>query len=238
MIKIKNLFKKFGTKQVLSNISLTINSGETVSIIGPSGSGKSTLLRMINRLETPTAGALFIDNTELTEENAPQLVRKTGMVFQLFNLFENMTILENVSYSPINVLNISKDSALQNARDLLTSVGLGSKINEYPWQLSGGQKQRAAIARALAMKPQIMLFDEVTSALDPEMVKEVLNVIKKLAHQGMTIILVTHEMGFAKEISDRIIFMDNGEILDDQKTLNFFENPRHQRIQDFLSKVL
>lgn len=238
MIKIKNLFKTFGSKQVLSNISLTINSGETVSIVGPSGSGKSTLLRMINRLETPTTGFISIDNKELTETTASTLVKKTGMVFQHFNLFENMSILENVAYAPINVLNVPEPQARQNAKDLLTSVGLGLKVNALPHQLSGGQKQRAAIARALAMRPEIMLFDEVTSALDPEMVKEVLNVIKKLAHHGMTVVLVTHEMGFAKEISDRVIFMDNGEIIEDQKAQEFFENPRHPRVKDFLSKVL
>lgn len=238
MIKIKNLFKKFGSKQVLSNVSLTINSGETVCIVGPSGSGKSTLLRMLNHLETPTTGAVFIDNVELTEQTAKTLVRKTGMVFQLFNLFENMSIIDNVAYAPMNVLNTPELQARQNARDLLTSVGLGQKINAYPHELSGGQKQRAAIARALAMRPQVMLFDEVTSALDPEMVKEVLNVIKKLAHHGMTVVLVTHEMGFAREISDRVIFMDNGEIIEDQKTSSFFESPRHPRVKDFLSKVL
>jgi ABC-type polar amino acid transport system ATPase subunit len=238
MIKIKNLFKKFGSKQVLSNVSLTVNPGETICIIGPSGSGKSTLLRMINRLETPTTGSIFLDGAELTETTASTLVRKTGMVFQHFNLFENMSIINNVSYAPINVLNIPEPQAQQNAKDLLTSVGLGLKLNAFPRQLSGGQKQRAAIARALAMRPQIMLFDEVTSALDPEMVKEVLNVIKKLAHHGMTVVLVTHEMGFAKEISDRIVFMDNGAIIEEQKTAQFFENPRHPRVKDFLSKVL
>jgi len=245
MIKISNLFKSFAQtrggvldKQVLTDISLTINKGETVSIIGPSGSGKSTLLRMINRLEAPTAGSIFIDDVELTEKTAAELVKKTGMVFQLFNLFENMTLLENIAYAPQVVLKKTESEAKELAANLLQTVGLSGQVNQLPSQLSGGQKQRAGIARALAMNPQIMLFDEVTSALDPEMVKEVLNVIKRLAHAGMTIILVTHEMGFAREISDRIIFMDHGKIIADQPAAKFFEEQKNPRIQDFLSKVL
>lgn len=238
MISISNLFKTFGKKQVLTDISLTIQKGETVSIIGPSGSGKSTLMRMINRLEAPTAGSVFIDDVELTEKTAAELVKKTGMVFQLFNLFENMTLLENIAYAPQVVLHKTEPEAKELAAHLLQTVGLSAQVNQLPCQLSGGQKQRAGIARALAMNPQIMLFDEVTSALDPEMVKEVLNVIKRLAHAGMTIILVTHEMGFAREISDRIIFMDHGKIIADQPTAAFFEEQKNPRIQDFLSKVL
>lgn len=238
MINISNLFKSFGSKQVLTDISLTIQKGETISIIGPSGSGKSTLLRMLNRLEIPTAGTVHIDGKELTEKTAAELVKKTGMVFQLFNLFENMTLLENIAYAPRVVLNQSESEAKELAANLLQTVGLKAQINQMPSQLSGGQKQRAGIARALAMSPQIMLFDEVTSALDPEMVKEVLNVIKRLAHAGMTIILVTHEMGFAREISDRIIFMDHGKIIADQPANTFFEEQKNPRIQDFLSKVL
>lgn len=238
MINIQNLFKVFGLKQVLTNVSLDIKKGETICIIGPSGSGKSTLLRMLNRLETPTTGSVFIDGVELTEESAPELVKKTGMVFQLFNLFENMTILENVAYAPQQVLGKTQTEANEYATNLLQSVGLGAQIQQFPAQLSGGQKQRAGIARALAMHPQVMLFDEVTSALDPEMVKEVLNVIKKLAHHSMTIILVTHEMNFAREISDRIIFMDHGKIIADQETATFFDQQQNARVRDFLSKVL
>jgi ABC-type polar amino acid transport system ATPase subunit len=241
MIKIKNLYKSFGTdiekKLVLKNINLTINKGEVVCIIGPSGSGKSTLLRMLNRLETPSAGHVFIDNTELTDSTAQELVKKTGMVFQLFNLFENLTALENVSYAPMNALGMNSAEAYDLASALLTSVGLGAKKNAKPASLSGGQKQRVGIARALAMQPQIMLFDEATSALDPEMVKEVLTVIKKLANHEMTIVLVTHEMGFANEIADRVIFMDHGEILEDLPTKQFFQSPRHPRVKDFLSKI-
>jgi ABC-type polar amino acid transport system ATPase subunit len=238
MIKIKNLFKSFGKKQVLQNINLTIKKGEVICITGPSGSGKSTLLRMINRLETPSTGSVFIDNIELTDGTSHDLVKKTGMVFQLFNLFENLTVLENVSYSPINGLSMPKEEALELGYNLLASVGLSSKKNAYPFELSGGQKQRVGIARALAMQPKIMLFDEATSALDPEMVKEVLSVIKKLANHEMTIILVTHEMGFAREVADRVIFMDHGAIIEDQPTKSFFESPKHPRLKDFLSKIL
>ncbi len=238
MIKISNLFKSFGPKTVLQDISLTIQKGETVSIIGPSGSGKSTLLRMINRLEKPTTGSVSINGTQLTEQTAPELLKKTGMVFQLFNLFENMTILENIAYAPQIVLHKSEQEAKDLAKQLLQTVGLSAQASQYPSSLSGGQKQRAGIARALAMNPQIMLFDEVTSALDPEMVKEVLNVIKRLAHSGMTILLVTHEMGFAREISDRILFMDEGRIIADQPATDFFESQQNPRIKDFLSKVL
>jgi polar amino acid transport system ATP-binding protein len=192
---------------------------------------------MLNRLETPSAGHVFIDNTELTDSTAQELVKKTGMVFQLFNLFENLTALENVSYAPMNALGMNSAEAYDLASALLTSVGLGAKKNAKPASLSGGQKQRVGIARALAMQPQIMLFDEATSALDPEMVKEVLTVIKKLANHEMTIVLVTHEMGFANEIADRVIFMDHGEILEDLPTKQFFQSPRHPRVKDFLSKI-
>jgi glutamine transport system ATP-binding protein len=241
MIKIKDLYKSFGNdtekKLVLKNINLSINKGEVVCIVGPSGSGKSTLLRMLNRLETPSTGHVFIDNTELTDSTAQELVKKTGMVFQLFNLFENLTALENVCYAPIHALEMNTSEARNLASALLTSVGLGAKKNAKPASLSGGQKQRVGIARALAMQPQIMLFDEATSALDPEMVKEVLAVIKKLANHEMTIVLVTHEMGFANEIADRVIFMDHGEVLEDQPTKQFFKSPRHPRVKDFLSKI-
>ncbi|MBM3894116.1 amino acid ABC transporter ATP-binding protein [Candidatus Dependentiae bacterium] len=241
MIKIKNLYKSFGSsshsKQVLKNINLTIKKGEVVCVIGPSGSGKSTLLRMINRLELPSAGSVFIDNTELTETTEKDLVKKTGMVFQLFNLFENLTTLENVCYAPINSLGMNPAEANELGATLLASVGLGSKKHAKPASLSGGQKQRVGIARALAMRPEIMLFDEATSALDPEMVKEVLSVIKKLANHEMTIVLVTHEMGFANEIADRVLFMDHGEIIEDQPAKQFFTSPRHPRVKDFLSKI-
>ena len=238
MITVSHLFKSFGSKQVLADVSLNIKKGEAISIIGPSGSGKSTLLRMINRLETPTTGTVLIDGKELTEKTASELVKKTGMVFQLFNLFENMSLIENIAYAPRVVLGHTETEAKELAENLLQTVGLKAQMNQLPSQLSGGQKQRAGIARALAMNPQIMLFDEVTSALDPEMVKEVLNVIKRLAHAGMTIVLVTHEMGFAREISDRILFMDEGKIIADQPATAFFEEQQNPRIKDFLSKVL
>lgn len=238
MIKLKNISKNFGTKTVLKNVSAEILNGQTVAIIGPSGSGKSTLLRMINRLEIPTCGSVFIDQKELSETTATHLVPKTCMVFQHFNLFENMTILQNVCYAPVAVLNKNESDVTADALNILAQVGLEQKAHAHPRQLSGGQKQRAAIARALAMHPDIMLFDEVTSALDPETVKEVLMVIKNLAHHGMTIVLVTHEMGFAREVADRILFMDNGQIIEDQPSNDFFSSPRNDRVKEFLSKVL
>nr|WP_207740011.1 MULTISPECIES: amino acid ABC transporter ATP-binding protein [Clostridia] len=226
--------------EVLKGINLNIGKGQVVTLIGPSGSGKSTILRCINLLEKPTRGQVFIDGTDITVPKADiQAVRKNiGMVFQHFNLFPHMTVMENMTYAPVKVNRISKDKAAENALELLKLVGLVEKADAYPGKLSGGQKQRIAIARALAMEPQIMLFDEPTSALDPEMVKEVLEVIKNLAHTGITMALVTHEMGFAREVSDRICFIDDGQIVEDANPDEFFKNPKSDRARGFLEKVL
>ena len=240
MINVENLSKNFGNLKVLKNISTTINKGEIISIIGPSGSGKSTFLRCINKLEEPTEGHIYIDGMDLMDKNTDinKIRERVGMVFQHFNLFPNMTVLENLTLSPMMVKKESKEEAEKYASYLLEKVGLSDKSNSYPAQLSGGQKQRIAIARALAMKPEVILFDEPTSALDPEMIKEVLDVMRNLAKEGMTMLIVTHEMGFARNVGNRILFMDNGEIIEDCSPKDFFENPTNERIKDFLNKVL
>ena len=240
MINVENLSKNFGDLKVLKNIFTTINKGEIISIIGPSGSGKSTFLRCINKLEEPTEGHIYIDGMDLMDKKTDinKIRERVGMVFQHFNLFPNMTVLENLTLSPIMVKKESKDEAEKYALYLLEKVGLSDKAKSYPTQLSGGQKQRIAIARALAMKPEVILFDEPTSALDPEMIKEVLDVMRDLAKEGMTMLIVTHEMGFARNVGNRILFMDNGEIIEDCSPKNFFENPTNERIKDFLNKVL
>ena len=240
MINVENLSKNFGDLKVLKNISTTINKGEIISIIGPSGSGKSTFLRCINKLEEPTEGNIYIDGMDLMDKKTDinKIRERVGMVFQHFNLFPNMTVLENLTLSPIMVKKESKEEAEKYASYLLEKVGLSDKANSYPTQLSGGQKQRIAIARALAMKPEVILFDEPTSALDPEMIKEVLDVMRDLAKEGMTMLIVTHEMGFARNVGNRILFMDNGEIIEDCSPKDFFENPTNDRIKDFLNKVL
>ena len=240
MINVENLSKNFGNLKVLKNISTTINKGEIISIIGPSGSGKSTFLRCINKLEEPSLGHIYIDGMDLIDKNTDinKIRERVGMVFQHFNLFPNMTVLENLTLSPTMVKKESKEEAEKYALYLLEKVGLSDKANSYPNQLSGGQKQRIAIARALAMKPEVILFDEPTSALDPEMIKEVLDVMRDLAKEGMTMLIVTHEMGFARNVGNRILFMDNGEIIEDCSPKDFFENPTNERIKDFLNKVL
>ena len=240
MINIENLSKNFGNLKVLKNISTTINKGEIISIIGPSGSGKSTFLRCLNKLEEPTEGHIYIDDMDLMDKNTDinKIRERVGMVFQHFNLFPHMTVLENLILSPTIVKKETKEEAEKYALYLLQKVGLSDKANSYPNQLSGGQKQRIAIARALAMKPEVILFDEPTSALDPEMIKEVLDVMRNLAKEGMTMLIVTHEMGFARNVGNRILFMDNGEIIEDCSPKDFFENPTNERIKDFLNKVL
>ncbi|MDT2812604.1 amino acid ABC transporter ATP-binding protein [Vagococcus lutrae] len=240
MINIKNLHKYFGDNEVLKGIDATIESGEVVVIIGPSGSGKSTFLRCLNLLETPTKGQILFKNQDLTDKQTDinQVRQKIGMVFQNFNLFPHKTVMENITLSPIEVKQVEPEVAKQQALELLTLVGLADKADSYPNSLSGGQKQRVAIARALAMEPEVMLFDEPTSALDPEMVGEVLNVMKSLAKSGMTMAIVTHEMGFAKEVADRVIFMDEGVIQEQGTPQAIFETPRNSRTQSFLSKVL
>lgn len=240
MINIKNLHKSFDKNEVLKGIDFTINSGEVVVIIGPSGSGKSTFLRCLNLLEEPTSGTITFEETDLTakETDINQLRQKMGMVFQNFNLFPHKTVLENLTISPIQVKKESKAVADQKAKDLLEQVGLSDKRDSFPNSLSGGQQQRVAIARALAMNPDVMLFDEPTSALDPEMVGEVLSVMKSLADSGMTMVIVTHEMGFAKEVADRVIFMDAGVIQETGTPEEIFNHPQNPRTQDFLSKVL
>lgn len=240
MIELRNVYKNFGKLEVLKGINFTIEKGQVVTLIGPSGSGKSTILRCINLLETPTKGQVLIEGKDITlPKTDVQLIRKDiGMVFQHFNLFPHMTVMENMTYAPIRVNKRSKEEAEEKAMELLKLVGLTEKVKTYPGKLSGGQKQRIAIARALAMEPKIMLFDEPTSALDPEMVKEVLEVIKELAHTGITMALVTHEMGFAREVSDRICFIDDGLILEDSTPEAFFGQPKTERAKSFLEKVL
>lgn len=224
---------------MLTNISTTIEPGEVVAVIGPSGSGKSTLLRCINLLEKPTEGDITYQGESLAKTKNLSIVRaKIGMVFQHFHLFPHMTVLDNLTYAPMKVKKLSKAAADEKARKLLSQVGLSEKEAAYPAQLSGGQKQRVAIARALAMEPEVMLFDEPTSALDPEMVKEVLNVMKDLAHTGMTMVIVTHEMGFAREVADRIIFLDHGQLVEEGAPAEFFTAPKSARARDFLEKVL
>ncbi len=238
MIKIENLHKSFGKHEVLKGIDLDIAAKEVVVIIGPSGSGKSTLLRCMNYLEEPTEGTVTIDGVTLKGSNLNKVREDVGMVFQRFNLFPHMTVLENVTLAPIKVKKIAKEEAVSTAKNLLQRVGLADKANTYPEQLSGGQQQRVAIARALAMKPKVMLFDEPTSALDPEMVQEVLDVMKGLAEEGMTMVIVTHEMGFAREVGDRLLFVDDGRIIEQGNPKDIFENPKEERTKNFLSKVL
>lgn len=240
MIKIENLAKKFDKIEVLKDISLEINKGEVLAIIGPSGSGKSTLLRCINLLETPTSGKVVFEGTELTHQNnnLNKLRQKMGMVFQNFNLFPHKTVLDNIVLAP-KLLNMNDLNQLkQEALALLKKVGLEDKADVYPSQLSGGQKQRVAITRALAMHPDIILFDEPTSALDPEVVYDVLNVMKDLAKEGMTMVVVTHEMGFARDVSDKVIFMADGYVVEEGSPQQLFQSPKHKRTQNFLSRVL
>jgi glutamine transport system ATP-binding protein len=240
VVKVKNLHKSFEDLHVLKGIGLEVQKGEVVVVIGPSGSGKSTFLRCINHLERPTSGEIHIDGVNLDDGHVDiNLIRQTaGMVFQQFNLFPHLTVLDNISLAPVKVLHMQKEDAEVLGRDLLRKVGLADKAEVYPNQLSGGQKQRAAIARALAMKPKLMLFDEPTSALDPEMIGEVLGVMKELAFEGMTMIVVSHEMGFAREVADRIVFMDGGVLVEEGRPSEFFANPRHARTRAFLSKIL
>ncbi len=242
LIHVEGLKKHYlgGKVKALDGIDCDIHNGEVLVIIGPSGSGKSTFLRSLNLLEIPTGGKIIFDGHDITDPktNINLHRRKMGMVFQHFNLFPNMTILKNMTIAPIQLLKQSKQEAEKNAMALLERVGLADRANDYPSQLSGGQKQRVAIVRALCMKPEVMLFDEPTSALDPEMVGEVLDVMKELAHEGMTMAVVTHEMGFAKEVASRVIFMDEGKILEEGSPEKIFSNPQNPRTQDFLSKVI
>ncbi|KRF10695.1 amino acid ABC transporter ATP-binding protein [Paenibacillus sp. Soil787] len=240
MIVVQNLKKKFGTNEVLKDISTTIQEKEVVCVIGPSGSGKSTFLRCLNLLEDVTSGKVVIGDVEVTSPNTniDHLRQNVGMVFQLFNLFPHLTVLENIMLAPKHIKKADKQQNEQKAMELLKKVGLAGKRDAYPDQLSGGQQQRVAIARALAMNPRVMLFDEPTSALDPEMVGEVLQVMKDLAHEGITMIVVTHEMGFAREVADRVIFMDGGYIVEEGTPSVLFDSPKHERTQAFLSKIL
>ncbi|WP_207940268.1 amino acid ABC transporter ATP-binding protein [Enterococcus sp. DIV2402] len=239
-ILVENLVKKYGDNTVLNNVSTSIKEGDVVCIIGPSGSGKSTFLRCLNRLEEPTSGDIIINGAHLMDKttNINQVRQHIGMVFQHFNLFPHLSVLENIVLAPMDLKGSSKKEAEEQATKLLETVGLADKKNMYPDNLSGGQKQRVAIARALAMNPDIMLFDEPTSALDPEMVGDVLNVMKKLAKQGMTMVIVTHEMGFAKEVANRVMFIDGGNFLEDGSPEQLFNHPQHERTKDFLDKVL
>ena len=240
MIDVKNLHKYFGSLEVLKGIDCHIDKGECVCVIGPSGSGKSTFLRCLNLLETPTKGDIVIDDMHLTEENfdVDAMRKRVGMVFQHFNLFPHLTILENVTLAPIRHKMMTEEQAKEKAMELLNRVGVGDKADNYPAQLSGGQKQRVAIARSLALSPEVMLFDEPTSALDPEMVGEVLEVMKQLAQEGMTMVVVTHEMGFAREVANRVFFMDGGGILEEGTPEQIFDHPQEERTKAFLSKVL
>lgn len=240
MIQTINLNKKFGSLHVLKDVNEIINDGEVVVVIGPSGSGKSTFLRCLNLLEQPTSGEILLDGVNITDKSNDinKQREKMGMVFQQFNLFPHKTVMENITLAPIQVKGLTKDEADKIALALLKRIGLEEKANAYPNQLSGGQKQRIAIIRALAMNPEVMLFDEPTSALDPEMVGEVLEVMKGLAKDGMTMVVVTHEMGFAKEVGDRVIFMDEGVMLEQGTPQELFNNPQNPRTQDFLRKIL
>lgn len=239
-VKVTNLVKTFGDNEVLKGINLTVQNNEVVVIIGPSGSGKSTLLRNLNKLEEPTSGSIVIDNVDIARDDVDiNSVRENiGMVFQHFNLFKNLSVGENIMLAPIELKKETKDQAEDQAKKLLTTVGLEEKFDATVQSLSGGQQQRVAIARALAMNPDIMLFDEPTSALDPEMVGDVLEVMKRLAKQGMTMVVVTHEMGFAKEVADRVVFVDDGQILEEGTPEQIFEHPKNERLQDFLNKIL
>lgn len=241
MIETKNLTKSFGPLTVFENLNVKVKKGEVLVIIGPSGSGKSTFLRCLNHLEELNGGEIFIEGEKLNIKNKTQtrnIIKKIGMVFQNFNLFPHMTVLQNVMEAPITVKDEDKNEVLKISEELIEKVGLKDKLSYYPSKLSGGQKQRVAIARALAMKPDLMLFDEPTSALDPELVGEVLGVMKNLASEGMTMVVVTHEMGFAKEVADRVIFMDGGKIVEEGSPEEFFNSPKEQRTKEFLNKIL
>ena len=240
MIDIKDLKKNLGDNEILRGISYEINSGEKIAVIGPSGSGKSTFLRCIDLLERPTSGQIFIDGEEITAPDADinRIRAKMGMVFQHFNLFNNLTIMDNITLAPVMLKRQTAEEAKENALKLLERVNLQDKADAYPSQLSGGQKQRIAIVRSLAMNPEVMLFDEPTSALDPEMVGEVLEVIRELAQSGMTMVIVTHEMGFAREVASSVLFVDEGVIKEENEPKEFFNNPKDKRLQEFLSKVL
>ena len=240
LIEVNGLEKHFKHVEVLKGIDIEIHKGDVVAVIGPSGSGKSTFLRCLNLLEVPTGGHIIFEGVDITSKNTniDTMRCKIGMVFQQFNLFANMTVLDNVTAAPIRVKGMKKEDAEKLAHELLTRVGLGDRGSAYPVQLSGGQQQRVAIARALAMQPDVMLFDEPTSALDPEMVREVLDVMKQLAQDGMTMVVVTHEMGFAREVANRVVFIDGGVVCEEKAPQEFFENPTHPRLKDFLSKVL
>ncbi len=240
MVEVQAAEKDFGVVMALKGVDLTVYEGEVVLVIGPSGSGKSTLLRSVNRLEALTAGQIFVDGDPLVgpEADIRKVREETGMVFQSFNLFPHMTVLENICLAPMKVKKLNREEAETRARTLLTRVGLAARESAYPGQLSGGQKQRIAIARALAMEPKVMLFDEPTSALDPEMVKEVLDVMLDLARDGMTMMVVSHEMGFARAAADRVVFMDEGKIIEENDPVNFFDNPQNPRTRNFLSQIL
>ena len=240
IIKVENLHKYFGNLEVLKGISTEVYKGEVLVVIGPSGSGKSTFLRCLNLLEEPTSGHIYFKGEEVTahHKGIDKFRQHIGMVFQLFNLFENKSVLENVTLGPIKVLHMDEKEANERGRELLTRVGLGEKLDAYPSQLSGGQKQRVAIARTLAMEPDVILFDEATSALDPEMVNEVLVIMRQLAESGYTMIVVTHEMGFAREAGDRVMLIDGGVIVEEGNPKEFLSNPQHPRSKDFLSKIL
>jgi polar amino acid transport system ATP-binding protein len=241
MIETKNLTKKFGSLTVFEDLDVTVEKGEVLVIIGPSGSGKSTFLRCLNHLEEPNMGEVFIEGEKLDIKNKKHMrstIEKVGMVFQNFNLFPHMTVLENVMEAPITVKHEARAEVLKRAEAIIEKVGLSEKLKEYPSKLSGGQKQRVAIARALAMRPDIMLFDEPTSALDPELVGEVLGVMKDLAKEGMTMVVVTHEMGFARDVADRVIFMDGGKIVEEGTPEQFFTAPKEQRTKEFLNKIV
>ena len=240
MIQVKDLHKSFGKNNVLNGISTDIKKGEVVVVIGPSGSGKSTFLRSLNLLEQPTSGSIIFDGDEITDPktNIDLHRQKMGMVFQHFNLFPHKTIRENITLAPVTLKKMTKEEADKRADELLERVGLADKANAYPEQLSGGQKQRIAIVRSLAMDPEVMLFDEPTSALDPEMVGEVLDLMKQLAREGMTVVVVTHEMGFAREVGTRVVFIDEGKIKEQAEPEEFFSNPKDERLKEFLSKIL
>ena len=240
LLELKDLHKSFGNLEVIKGIDLEIDKGDILVIIGPSGSGKSTVLRCMNLLEEPTSGQIIFEGKDILKNlrTIDKTREKIGMVFQNFNLFPNKTILDNITLAPMKVKGKTREEAEKKAKELLERVGLLDKVDAYPVQLSGGQQQRIAIARALAMEPDMMLFDEPTSALDPEMVKEVLDVIKELAHEGMTMAIVTHEMGFAREVANRVVFLDGGEFVEEAAPEEFFENPKSERLKNFLSKVL
>ena len=240
MISVKNLHKSFGKNEVLKGLNEEIDKGEKVVIIGPSGSGKSTFLRCLNLLEKPTSGQVFVDGVDITAKgvDVDKVRQKMGMVFQHFNLFPHMSVEENITLAPVKLGLQTPEEAKENAHRLLDRIGLEDKAGAYPAQRSGGQKQRIAIVRALAMNPEVMLFDEPTSALDPEMVGEVLELMKELAREGMTMVVVTHEMGFAREVGTRVLFMDDGMVLESAPPEEFFQNPKNPRLQEFLSKVL